>query len=91
MRVISQDGTTDIPYESSLIVRINEKICAVNQSIPGKIALAAYSTESNAINAMKMLHTEYKRIQTTTNKSSFYFAIDYPKVFQFPEDEDVEV
>ena len=93
MRVISQDGTADMPYEQMVFATFEGKIYAVNESFAQSkaITVARYSTEAKAIKAMRMLQKEYQRIQTTTNTTTFYFAIDYPKVFQFPEDEDVEV
>ena len=94
MRVISQNGEDDCPYEKCCIWldgRGPIVKCSPVDELGRFYVLAIYSTREKAIKAMKMLQKEYQKIQTATNTTSFYFAIDYPKVFQFPEDEDVEV
>ena len=53
--------------------------------------IAQYSTEEKAQKAMEMLREKYKDYAKATNKSNFFTMFDYPKVFQFPKDEDVEV
>lgn len=63
MRVISQDGTIDVPYEYiSLVVSIKkckdvEHVCIYchNISAPHGTRLAEYSTKAKAIKAMEML------------------------------------
>jgi hypothetical protein len=66
MRVISQDGTIDVPYEMVVIQRFKEDIYFLNRNLTGvedlisDIRLAKYSTEAKAIKAMEMLKTSYK-------------------------------
>ena len=97
MRVISQDGTIDIPYEQCVIQRFREKIYFLNKNLVGveqlvnDMEMASYSTEEKAKKAMEMLREKYKDYAKATNKSNFFTMFDYPKVFQFPQDEDVEV
>lgn len=61
MRVISQDGTIDVPYEMVVIQRFEEDVCFLNRNLTGvedlisDIRLAKYSTEAKAIKAMEML------------------------------------
>ena len=61
MRVISQDGTIDVPYEMVVIQRFKEDIYFLNRNLAGvedlisNIRLAKYSTEEKAIKAMEML------------------------------------
>ena len=61
MRIISQDGTVDVPYEMVVIQRYRNAIYFLNRNLTGvenlinDITLAEYSTEAKAIKAMKML------------------------------------
>ncbi len=83
MRVISQDGTIDVPYEMVVIQRFEEDIYFLNRNLTGvedlisDIRLAKYSTEEKAIKAMEMLKEHYgllsfmKLIAGTTNYESF--------------------
>ena len=97
MRIISQDGTIDVPYEQCVIQRFKESIYFLNKNLTGveqlvsDMEMASYSTEEKAQKAMEMLREKYKDYAKATNKSNFFTMFDYPKVFQFPQDEDVEV
>ena len=97
MRIISQCGTIDIPYEQCVIQRFKEKIYFLNKNLTGveqlvcDIEMASYSSEEKAEKAMEMLREKYKDYAKATNKSNFFTMFDYPKVFQFQKDEDVEV
>lgn len=83
MRVVSQDGTIDIPYEKVVIQRYKENIYFLNKNLTGiedlicDIKLAHYSTEEKAIKAMEMLREKYKEATS--------------EYFQFPQDEEIEV
>ena len=65
MRVISQDGTIDVPYEMVVIQRFKEDVYFLNRNLTGvedlisDIRLAKYSTEAKAIKAMEMLRETY--------------------------------
>lgn len=69
MRVISQDGTIDVPYDYFSLSVASGKyedvevayIHCHNLSSPNGTKLAEYSTEAKAIKAMEMLRTSYKR------------------------------
>lgn len=93
MRILSQENLLcrDLPYESTVlfIESDGKEIKALSGGIV--YSIATYSTEEKAKKAMEMLHNEYKQFQTTKTNSGFYFAFDYPKVFQFPSDEEIEV
>ena len=103
MRVISQDGTIDVPYEMVVIQRFEEDIYFLNRNLTGvedlisDIRLAKYSTEEKAIKAMEML-SFMKLIAGTTNYESFirrFTEDDFIKAtteyFQFPQDDEIEV
>ena len=67
MRVISQDGTIDVPYDYFSLSMYSGKykdvemayIYCRNSSSPIGTKLAEYSTESKAIKAMEMLRETY--------------------------------
>ena len=66
MRVISQDGTIDIPYEEVIIQRFGSRIYSLNKNLTGvepfndDIQIAEYSKEKKAKKAMEMLRIEYE-------------------------------
>ena len=65
MRVISQDGTIDIPYDSVIIQRFGREIYFLNKNLIGveqlvsDMDIATYSTEEKARKAMEMLRKAY--------------------------------
>ncbi len=67
MRVISQDGTIDVPYDYFSLSVASGKykdveyacIYCQNSSSPNGTKLAGYSTEAKAIKAMEMLRDAY--------------------------------
>lgn len=104
MRVISQDGTLDMPYEEVIIQRFKSRIYFLNKNLTGveslsdDMQIAEYSTEAKAIKAMEMLREKYlSRMELdggydVVNKC--YVQPNYwvlPKVFQFPQDDEIEV
>ena len=66
MRVISQDGTIDMPYEEVIIQRFESKIYFLNKNLTGveslndDMQIAEYSTEEKAKKAMEMLRDTYQ-------------------------------
>ena len=66
MRVISQDGTIDIPYDSVIIQRFGREIYFLNKNLIGveqlvsDMDIATYSTEEKAQKAMEMLRDTYQ-------------------------------
>ena len=65
MRIISQDGTLDIPYEQVVIQRFKTEIYFINKNLTGveqlcgDMVIAKYSTEEKAEGAMKQLKYAY--------------------------------
>lgn len=86
MRVISQDGTIDMPYEQVIIQRFKNDIYFLNKNLTGveqlvsDMVVATYSTAEKAQKAMEMLREEYQK----------YASQNYMKVFQFPAEEELE-
>lgn len=68
MRVISQDGTVDVPYDNSSLTMPSGKykdvevayIYCYNLSSLNGTKLAEYSTKAKAIKAMEMLRKAYE-------------------------------
>lgn len=65
MRVISQDGALDMPYEEVIIQRFKSRIYFLNKNLTGvesltdDMQIAKYSTEEKAKKAMEMLRDAY--------------------------------
>ena len=98
MRVISQDGTLDMPYEMS-IVWCEDDGCVLLQPI-GEIGeyqkFAKYSTEEKAKKAMEelryayMYHTIVKMGQTPPDGIDEKLTMGLSGVFHFPAEEELE-
>ena len=85
MRVISQNGKFDLPYEDTVIhteyFKLEPRV--VVAIFKGeKYTLGKYSTEEKAIKAMKMLREAWKF------KTGIYHR---NIIFQFPQDSKIEV
>lgn len=114
MRVISQDGTIDVPYEMVVIQRFEEDVYFLNRNLTGvedlisDITLAEYSTKEKAIKAMEMLREQYKRLETLKlytkgSREDIREMLTLDElgctilktrklsVFQFPQDDEIEV
>lgn len=104
MRIISQNGEIDIPYENfvfgitkyNFIVAVRDTIARPLEPCQGIVAI--YSSREKAEKVMEMLRKEYGKhffgqggAMATANFYVPPFAFIPPKVFQFPQDEDVEV
>ena len=99
MRIISQNCAIDVPYEMSAI-RNEDNVIILNmfgETGKGSV-IARYSTSEKAEKAMEMLREEYGKhffgqggAMATANFYVPPFSFIPPKVFQFPQDEDVEV
>lgn len=97
MRVVSQDGTMDFPYDKSVIWHAG---CFARVIVNNKeFTLAKYSSAEKMNKAMEMLREEYQKYYSNSGggmmaTENFYvqpFAFNHPKVFQFPQDEEIEV
>lgn len=102
MRVISQDGELDIPYEQVVIQRFNGEIYFLNKNLTGiddlvsDIVIAKYSTEEKAKEAMEelrmayMCHNLVKMGQTPPDGIDEKLTMGLSGVFEFPADEGLE-
>ena len=97
MRVISQDGYTDIPYEDFVFSATDDWKIKVAKDIvyttgQGKLrVIAEYSSREKVLKVMELLREAYLKFAHATNDDSFYTFFDNPKVFQFPADDEVKV
>ena len=107
MRVISQDGTMDFPYEISTIFIYPsiENFIAIQSAGDSEFSIIGrYSSKEKAIKAMEMLreHNEgvifLKTIINTEKCTPFIRNLsktDFDKLtqnyFQFPQDDEIEV
>ena len=117
MRLISQNGAIDVPYEMSAI-RNDDKLiilCMAGETGKGSV-IATYSTSEKAQKAMEMLRTAYVGLpilfqNVDMNESVVDKLKEWKRdgivllhdnadskieqvnnaIFQFPQDEDVEV
>lgn len=103
MRVISQDGALDMPYEQVIIQRFKNEIYFLNSNLTGleqlvsDMVIAKYSTEEKAKKAMEMLREKYLiRMELDggfDHINKVYVQPNYwvlPKVFRFPTEEELE-
>lgn len=92
MRIISQNGLLDAPYELIAISPYSVNMATIIGTFPGNdigkgdrvYILGKYSTEEKAIKAMEMCREKYQGIFTKGN-----CMLDHPKVFQFPADDEI--
>jgi hypothetical protein len=102
MRVISQHGNVDLPYEQIVVCHAMENVTALHNE--KEYVLGRYSSQEKAYKAMEMLREQYgllsfmKLIAGTTNYESFirrFTEDDFIKAtteyFQFPQDDEIEV
>lgn len=99
MRLISQDGTYDFPYEHVVVYRNESSVaCGIMPDIREKVLLGKYSSKDKALKVMGMLRETYlSRMELDGGYdilSGCYVQPNYwvlPKAFQFPSDDEVEV
>ena len=89
MRVVSQDGRMDYPYDKCVIFLNprNKSVVSIQLSGDTEISpLGHYSTKERALKAMEMLRKSWLR-ESVEFENGFY---NKNCVFQFPTDEDIE-
>lgn len=98
MRVISQDGTIDFPYEQiSVYLQGNVVLCHSMFDMGKYKVLGNYSTEEKAKKAMEMLRDAYECACYCNDAFDSAAQVQRPylfmnnRVFQFPQDSEVEV
>ena len=102
MRVISQRGNVDLPYENVAVFKVDNTVMARCDGF--EYTLGAYSAKEKAIKAMEMFKEHYgllsfmKLIAGTTKYEIFInrftegsFIKATTEYFQFPQDDEIEV
>ena len=95
MRIISQDGTIDLPYEQAIITR-HDKSIYLMEHLTNDVEIAKYSTEEKADEAMEELRVAYmchnlvKMGATPLNDIGEKLTMGLSGVFEFPADEELE-
>ena len=56
-----------------------------------KARIGKYSTEEKAIKVLDMLQETYLQYGTISNNRGIYGVVTVPKIFQMPQDDEVEV
>lgn len=106
MRIISQNGLLDVPYELIAISPYSGNMATIIGTFPGNdlgkgdriYILGEYSTEEKAIKAMEMCREKYLSRRELDGGydtvNGCYVQPNYwvlPKVFRFPKDEEVQI
>lgn len=102
MRVISQHGNVDLPYEQIVVCHAMESVIA--QYNGEKYVLGEYSSKEKSYKAMEMLRKAYEDNEFYHYMSAtdtFEKAVSYlsneefkevtAEYFQFPQDNEIEV
>lgn len=85
MRVISQDGAIDVPYELGTVTVDGNKVGFV--FVSGDCwALAVYTDAEEAQRQVGKMHNMYMQVLKMSNKLQKVSYENFPKVFRFPED-----
>ena len=90
MRIISQNGSTDFNYDHLTIENCGREIYGFTFKNYEKFKLAEYSDTKKAAEEMERLHLTYIKQRKVTTKAGVTFQENYPKVFKFRTDEEVE-
>lgn len=104
MRVISQDGTMDVPYENVVLYQDEKEIMCIFSGVYIGRKLARYSTTEKTEKVMEMLRKSYENnefyhhMSTTDTFKDVASLLDNEKFnevtrecFQLPQDDEIEV
>lgn len=85
MRVISQHGNVDLPYEQIVVCHAMESVIALYNG--EKYVLGEYSSKEKAYKAMEMLREAWINEAIGFTHGIYHRNI----IFQFPQDDEIEV
>ena len=85
MRVISQHGNVDLPYEQIVVCHAMESVIALYNG--EKYVLGEYSSKEKSYKAMEMLREAWINETVEFEDGIYHRNI----VFQFPQDDEIEV
>ena len=106
MRVISQHGNVDLPYEQIVVCHAMENVTALHNE--KEYVLGKYSSQEKAYKAMEMLREQYGKLEVmkilasgtaeymekalaTDEMIKHYNTYCDMNVFRFPQDDEIEV
>ena len=102
MRVISQHGNVDLPYEQIVVCHAIESVIALYNG--EKYMLGEYSSKEKAYKAMEMLKRAYENnmfyhcmanrkgyVEAQSALGAEQFRKATTEYFQFPQDDEIEV
>lgn len=91
MRVISQDEAMDIPYDIGYFIiesgkyKDTEYVCIKCNDTSFTYRIAEYTSKEKALKVMELMRTQYRTFTDTSRVKGMY------AVFQFPQDDEVEI
>lgn len=88
MRIISQNKTIDIPYESHLLAIDHNIVSAFPIIGEDGVELGRYSTNEKALNIAEEIRNYYHDYKLS--KLDFERQGYVPPIFQMPQEEDIE-
>lgn len=101
MRVISQHGNVDLPYEQIVVCHAMESVIALYNG--EKYVLGEYSSKEKAYKAMEMLKRAYENnmfyhcmanrkgyVEAQSALGAEQFRKATTEYFQFPQDDEIE-
>jgi hypothetical protein len=83
MRIISQNGTIDMPYDMCCVWRQEEVIYCRAIGSDDNVMMATYSSSEKAETVEKLLRRNTVRFLEFQDAENFYY--------QFPQDDEIEV
>ena len=89
MRLISQHGNVDIPYEKAILSHNNNIVRADVGDFD--FTMGVYSSGEKAYKVMEMLRKKYLASTEIIGDGICYRTLPRAVVFQFPSDDEVEV
>ena len=87
MRVISQNGKLDFPYEN-IVVEIMDSVIVAYTPMTNPLRMAQYKSQEKAEKAMQMLRDNYAYNWKLEHGLQTYYG-DEPIVFRFPNEDEL--
>lgn len=89
MRLVSQHGNVDIPYENAILSHNNNIVRADVGDFD--FTMGVYSSGEKAYKVMEMVRKKYLASTEIIDENICYTTLTRAVVFKFPSDDEVEV